>query len=90
MPLERLGSSNQLRRTQSLNRFRLVSVSAPNKLSPSLERVPSGLEDQEKEETIKGTVQKIRVNSSRVAKRKLLLRKKIEELENMKITRHYT
>jgi len=45
------------------------------------------MEDQEKEETMHGTMQKIRVKSSRIEKRKLLLRKRIEELEN---TRHYT
>jgi len=59
-------------------------------MSPSLEHAPSALEDQEKEEAMHGTMQKMRVKSSRIEKRKLLLRKRVEELENMKITRHYT
>lgn len=58
VPLEHRGSSNELRRTQSLNRFRLISVSAPNKMSPSLERAPAGLEDQDEIETMHGTIQK--------------------------------
>lgn len=59
-------------------------------MSPSLERAPAGLEDQDEIETMHGTIQKMRLKSSRIEKRKLLLRKRMEELENMKITRYYT
>ena len=59
-------------------------------MSPSLERASAGLEDQDEIETMHGTIQKMRLKSSRIEKRKLLLRKRIEELENMKITRYYT
>lgn len=89
--MERDGSGKQLRRTQSLSRFRLISVSAPNKMPPSHEHTSATLEDQDRAETLHGEMQRARVKSSRIEKRKLLLRKRMEELEKTtKITRHYS
>lgn len=96
VPVEQHGLGQQLRRTQSLSRFGLLSLSAPNKISDSNssttgEQECAVLQDEVHRKKIHGEIDMIRVKSSRMGKRNVLLRKKIEEIEkNSQNTRHYS
>lgn len=84
--VEKVVDNQRLRRTQSLSRFRLISLSAPNKISRSPASIMSDhksnmSQDQDHTEKTDIAMQTMRIQSSRIEKRRLLLRKKIEELD---------